>query len=196
MRIQGRGSATPDWAGPALAGDCPGPGGLLEEETLTYLGQRAKHQTGPDRALFARHESQAPPRHAHGAGRLHRMRRGVFISLYVALAAALAPLVAVNAGPAPMSPSELQANPDRFDGQTVTLQGTVEKLREKVSPDGAPYFKFRLSDGPAAVRVISFGRSPCRDGMQATVEGTFEMVNRLGRLTYYHQVTAAHVTCR
>ena len=122
------------------------------------------------------------------------MRRAVFIGLCSALAV-LAPLFFGNAGPAPTSPSELLANPDRFDEQAVTFQGTVEKFREKVSPDGTPYVKFRLSDGPAAVRVISFGRSPCRDGMQANVEGTFEMVNRLGRLTYYHQVTATHVTC-
>jgi hypothetical protein len=78
----------------------------------------------------------------------------------------------------------------------VTLQGTVEKFREGVSPDWAPYFKFRLSDEQPAVRVFSFGRSPCRNGMQATVEGIFEKVNRLGRLPYYQQVTATRVTCR
>jgi hypothetical protein len=31
--------------------------------------------------------------------------------------------------------------------------------------------------------------------MQATLEGTFEKVNRLGRLTYYHHVIATRVTC-
>jgi hypothetical protein len=138
---------------------------------------------------------QAPPRLAREAGRLRRMRRALFISLWAVLTA-LDPLVLVNAGPASISPSDLQMDPDRFDGQAVTLQGTVEKLREKVSPDGAPYVKFRLSDGPSAVRVFSIGRSPCRNGMQATVEGTFERVNRLGRLAYYDQVTATRVTCR
>ena len=64
-------------------------------------------------------------------------------------------------------------DPDRFDGLAVTLQGTVEKFREGVSPDGAPYFKFRLSDEQTAIRVFSFGRLP-----------------------YYQQVTATHVTCR
>ena len=78
----------------------------------------------------------------------------------------LALVALAGAGPAAISPSELLADPDRFDGQVVALQGTVEKLREKVSPDGAPYFKFRLSDGPSAVRVFSPGRSPCRNGMQ------------------------------
>jgi hypothetical protein len=94
-----------------------------------------------------------------------------------------------------ISPSELLTDPDRFDGQAVTLQGTVEKFREGVSPDGAPYFKFRLSDEQAAVRVFSFGRSPCRNGMQATVDGVFERINRLGRHTHYNEVTATRVTC-
>jgi hypothetical protein len=123
------------------------------------------------------------------------MRRVVFASLCGALTA-LAPFVQATAGPAATSPNELLANPDRFDGLAVTLEGTVEKFREGVSQDGAPYFKFRLSDEQTAVRVFSFGRSPCRNGMQATVEGMFEKVNRLGRLPYYHQVTATHVTCR
>jgi hypothetical protein len=95
-----------------------------------------------------------------------------------------------------MSPSELLANPDGFDGQAVTLHGTVEKFREGVSPDGAPYYKFRLSDEQTAARVFSFGRSPCRNGMQATVEGIFEKANRLGARTHYNEVTATRVTCR
>jgi len=46
------------------------------------------------------------------------------------------------------------------------------------------------------VRVISFGRSPCRNAMQATVDGIFERVNRLGPRTHYNEVTATLVTCR
>ena len=110
---------------------------------------------------------------------------------------ALALVALAGAGPAAISPSELLADPDRFDGQAVTLQGTVERFREGVSPDGAPYYKFRLSDEQYAVRVSSAGRSQCRDGMQATVDGTFEKVNRLGpRIHYYNEVMATRVTCR
>jgi hypothetical protein len=123
------------------------------------------------------------------------MRRAVLTGLCGALTA-LALLALAGAGPAAISPSELLADPDRFDGQTVTLQGTVEKFREGVSPDGAPYFKFRLSDEQTAVRVFSFGRSPCRSGMQATVDGVFEKVNRLGPRTHYNEVAATRVTCR
>ena len=109
---------------------------------------------------------------------------------------ALALVALASAGPAATSPSELLADPDRFDGQTVTLQGAVEMFREKVSPDGGPYSKFRLSDEQTAVRVFSFGRSPCRNGMLATVDGIFEKVNRLGPRTNYNEVTAARVRCR
>jgi hypothetical protein len=123
------------------------------------------------------------------------MRRVVFASLCGALTA-LAPFVQATAGPAATSPNELLANPDRFDGLAVTLEGTVEKFREGVSQDGAPYFKFRLSDEQTAVRVFSFGRSPCRSGMQATVDGVFEKVNRLGPRTHYNEVAATRVTCR
>ncbi len=123
------------------------------------------------------------------------MRRVVLTGLWGAVTA-LALLALASAGPAAISPSELLADPDRFDGQTVTLQGTVEKFREGVSPDGAPYYKFRLSDEQYGVRVFSAGHSQCRDGMQATVDGTFERVNRLGRRTHYNEVTATHVTCR
>jgi hypothetical protein len=123
------------------------------------------------------------------------MRRAVLTGLCGVLTA-LAPLVLATADPTATSPSELLANPDRFDGQAVTLQGTVEKFREKVSPDGAPYFKFRLSDEQTGVRVFSFGRSPCRNGMQATVDGIFEKVNRLGPRTHYNEIAATRVKCR
>jgi hypothetical protein len=123
------------------------------------------------------------------------MRRAGLMGLCGALPA-LALFVLASAGPPVISPSELLADPDRFDGQAVTLQGTVERFREGVSPDGAPYYKFRLSDEQYAVRVFSAGRSPCRNGMQATVDGTFEKVNRLGPRTHYNEVTATSVTCR
>lgn len=123
------------------------------------------------------------------------MRRAVLTGLCGALTG-LALLALATAGPAAISPSELLAAPDRFDGQAVTLQGTVEKFRERVAPDGALYFKFRLSDKQNGVRVFSFGRSPCRNGMQATVDGVFEKVNRLGPRTHYNEVAATRVTCR
>jgi cytochrome c-type biogenesis protein CcmE len=123
------------------------------------------------------------------------MRRAVLTGLRGALTA-LALLALASASQAAISPSELLADPDRFDGQAVTLQGTVEKFREGVPRDGSSYYKFRLSDEQAAVRVFSAGRSPCRNGMQATVDGIFEKLNRLGPRIHYQEVMATRVTCR
>jgi hypothetical protein len=57
------------------------------------------------------------------------------------------------------TPSEILANPDRFDGQVITLEATMTKLRQHVSRRGNPYYTFELSDGKQAIRVFSFGRS-------------------------------------
>jgi hypothetical protein len=92
------------------------------------------------------------------------------------------------------SPSEILADPDRFDGQAVTISGSIANFQERVSRAGNPYYTLDLSDGKRAVRVFSFGKTPCRAGV-ASVEGTFEKVKRQGRYTFYNEVTATRVTC-
>ena len=93
------------------------------------------------------------------------------------------------------SPSDILANPDRFDGQAITIRGTVTNLQERVSRAGNPYYTLDLRDGKQAIRIFSFGTAPCRAGT-ATVEGTFAKVKQQGRYTFYNEVTATRVTCR
>ena len=93
------------------------------------------------------------------------------------------------------SPREILKNPERFDGQAVTTRGTVTNLQERVSGKGNPYYTLDLTDGRAAIRIFSFGTSPCRTGA-ATVEGTFAKVKQQGRYTFYNEVTATRVMCR
>ncbi len=109
------------------------------------------------------------------------------------LAAAVVPPGAANA---PVTtPSEILANPDRFDGQVVTIEGTMTNLRQRVSRRGDPYYKFDLSDGKQAISVFSLGRSPCRSGA-VMVEGTFNKMKRGRRYTSYNVVNASRVICR
>jgi hypothetical protein len=93
------------------------------------------------------------------------------------------------------SSTAILANPDRFDGKTVTIRGTITNVRETVSRRGNPYYTFDLSDGTRSIRVFSFGTAPCRVGM-ATVEGTFDKVKHVGGRTFRNEVTASQVTCR
>ena len=107
----------------------------------------------------------------------------------------LALTASASAQLASTSPNAILADPDRFDGQAVTIRGTVTNLQERVSRAGNPYDTLDLSDGKQAIRIFSFGTSPCRTGA-ATVEGTFAKVKQQGRYTFYNEVTAARVMCR
>jgi hypothetical protein len=111
--------------------------------------------------------------------------------LYCLLAvAALASAQAVSS-----TPTDILRDPDRFDGQAVTIRGALTNLQERVSRAGNPYYTIDLSDGKQAIRVFSFGTAPCRTGA-ATVEGTFAKVKQQGRYTFHNEVTASSMTCR
>jgi hypothetical protein len=121
---------------------------------------------------------------------MHATRRALVLAALWLVAFSIQPGAAPDA-----SPSAILANPDRFDGQAVTIQGTVTNLRETVSRRCNPYYTFDLSDGTRAIRVFSFEKAACRVGV-ATVEGTFEKVKQVGRLTFHNKITATQVTCR
>ena len=104
--------------------------------------------------------------------------------------------VVVSAAALDTSPTAIFASPDRFDGQTVTITGTISSLRERVSARGNPYYTFNLSDGTRAIRVFSFGRRPCPDASPVEVTGRFYREHRVGRYVFSDEVTATTVTCR
>ena len=87
------------------------------------------------------------------------------------------------------------ANPERYDGKLLSVDGTVTGLRSKVSRKGNAYYTFRVSDGRAAVMVFSFGTPSCSDGRQTTVEGQFLRVKQVSGYTFYDQIDARRVNC-
>ena len=117
------------------------------------------------------------------------IRLGVVL-LFLSLLSSVA-----TAQPRRTSPSEILGNADRFDGQAVTLSGTVTNFQEQVSRAVRPYYTFDLSDGTEAVHVFSFGKAPCKSG-GATVDGTFAKVKQQGQYTFSNEVTATRVRCR
>jgi len=95
----------------------------------------------------------------------------------------------------PVSVSEVLTNPDRFHGQSVTVSGRMDDLRESVTRRGTRYYTFKLSDSTQTVYVRSFERPPCRSGA-ATVEGTFEDVKRQVKVSYsFNEIIARKVIC-
>ena len=93
------------------------------------------------------------------------------------------------------SPTEILGNPDRFDGQIVTISGTLINVQPRVSQRGNAYFTVELSDGRKSITVFKFGESPCRAGTTATVEGLFQKVKQVGRYTFRNQIDATKITC-
>jgi hypothetical protein len=84
----------------------------------------------------------------------------------------------------------------RFDGQAVTLGGTVTQLDARISKRGNAYYTFRLDDGSGRIAVFAFGQPPCPSPSRVTVDGEFRHVKRVGGHTFYDQVDARRVVCR
>ncbi len=89
------------------------------------------------------------------------------------------------------SPSDVLAEPDRFDGQPVALGGTIDDVREL----GATAYTFTLGDGQRSIRVLSPGTPSCGAGTTAAVEGVFRKEKHEG-YKIYSEVEATRVTCR
>ena len=90
----------------------------------------------------------------------------------------------------------LLSDPARYDGQPVTLAGTVTQLDVRVSRRGNSYYTFKLGDGSGRVTVFSFGEPPCPSGSRVTIDGEFRRVKRVSGHTFYDQVDARRVVCR
>ena len=118
--------------------------------------------------------------------------RELIAGLIVALAALVPSAVAAR----DQSPTEILAQPERFNEQNVVIAGTVSNVRELVSARGNPYFIFDVDDGLRALSVVQFGTSGCEAGHHAIVEGQFLKVRRQGSETFWNQVRAYRVTCR
>jgi DNA polymerase III alpha subunit len=96
---------------------------------------------------------------------------------------------------APLSVSELLANAERFNGQPVTVSGTINSFRANPWRRGNPMYTFDLSDGTEIVLVTEFAEPPCRSGT-ATVEGTYRAVKGRVNASYsWKEITAHKVIC-
>jgi cytochrome c-type biogenesis protein CcmE len=89
---------------------------------------------------------------------------------------------------------DLLAQPDRWHGQAVVVTGVVSQLDAKTSQKGNPYYTFVLTDGPASVKVFSYGVPQIKDTSRVQVEGTYLKVNRVGKYTFHNQVNARRIT--
>ena len=121
-----------------------------------------------------------------------RMPRMRFRSMRAVIALLLLAVLGPNAAWAlDASPSDIVANPHRYDGQSLTTTGRVTRLRSTVSRRGNPYYWFELRDARSGVTVFSFGTPECSEGTRATVEGRFDKVKQVSGRTFYNEISAS-----
>jgi hypothetical protein len=103
-------------------------------------------------------------------------------------------VLSVVASGAEVSVKDLTANPAKFDGKTVALQGIATAVKATSSKKGNDYTTFQVKDaGGRSVKVFSWGHPEVREGVSVEVVGVFQQTKRAGRYTFYNEVEAQTV---
>jgi hypothetical protein len=90
------------------------------------------------------------------------------------LAAGLAAAAAESGSELELPLRDLLDNASSFDGRSVALQGTVDRLQAHVTRKGNWYYTFQLGQGGRDVLVAVQERPICRAGAIARVTGRFD----------------------
>ena len=69
-----------------------------------------------------------------------------------------------------VSVQEILSNPDKYDGQEVSLQGKATKIQARTSKKGNDYATFTLTDEwGKGMNIFTFGHPRIMDGQKVTV---------------------------
>ena len=91
------------------------------------------------------------------------------------------------------SVQEILSNPDKYDGQEVSVQGQASKIRPRTSKRGNDYTTLTISDSGKVLNVFTWGHPMIKDGQKITVTDIFQKVKRVGRYTFYNEVEAKDI---
>jgi DNA polymerase III alpha subunit len=90
-----------------------------------------------------------------------------------------------------VSVQEILSNPDKYDGQEVSVQGKASKIKPRTSKKGNDYATFTLTDESGkGMNIFTFGHPRIMDGQKVTVTGIYQKVKRVGKYTFYNEVEA------
>ncbi len=120
------------------------------------------------------------------------MRRKPFAGASLALCIIV--LLGIFAPPvAALTVGEILGATDQFDQKNVTLIGTAEDVRPRVSRRGNEYTTFKLADTTGRINVFSWGKLSIKSGDRVEVRGVFQRVKRVGPYTFRNEVEASSV---
>jgi hypothetical protein len=89
---------------------------------------------------------------------------------------------------------KILANRDSYDGQEVSVSGTVSKLKLKTLKGGNDYTTFSLlGEAGRSLNVFVWGHSKVKMGQRVKVTGTYQKVKRMGQHTFYNEIEAIEI---
>ena len=89
---------------------------------------------------------------------------------------------------------EILSNPNKYDGQEVTIQGKATKIKPRTSKKGNDYTTFTLRDESGkSMNFYTRGLPLLAEGQKVTVTGIYEKVKRVGRQTFHNEVKAWNI---
>ena len=89
---------------------------------------------------------------------------------------------------------EVLSNPDKYDGQEVTIQGKATKIKPRTSKKGDDYTTFTLKDESGkGMNIYTRGHPLITEGQKVTVTGIYEKVKMVGRQRFHNEVKAWNI---
>src|SRR5579863_531863 len=80
-----------------------------------------------------------------------------------------------GASAADLTPSAVLSGANQYNGQDISVTGTITLLKTKTSNDGKPFVTFKLCDANACLDALAWGTSTYTEGAQLTASGHFWM---------------------
>ncbi len=89
---------------------------------------------------------------------------------------------------------KIMNNADSFDGQQVSMTGTVSNVKFKALEIGNNYTTFMLADKSGGrIKVFAWGKLKLKAGQKVQVTGVFRKVRTTARRLYYNEIEASEV---
>lgn len=77
--------------------------------------------------------------------------------------------------PSPVSAETILASPETFEGQMVTIRGTVARVQRAVFPNGRRYYLVSVHQDGATLAVFSWSRPAVQEGDRVEATGIFHV---------------------
>jgi hypothetical protein len=113
---------------------------------------------------------------------------------WLSIAGLILLLTVVGNGASPVPVPAILANPQQFDGKTVTIRGKAAAVKPTISRRGNAYTTLRVQDSGAEITVFTFGHPDIQNDDRVEVTGRFFQEKHVPPYTFYNEIEASSVT--